>query len=46
MDIKANLDEEESSLPSVASNARSTPNYQGPKSNVQYPLTIVYCGGF
>ena len=46
MDIKANLDEDESSLPLVASNTKTAPNYQGPKTNVQYPLTVVYCGGF
>jgi hypothetical protein len=47
MDTKQNVEDEESIVASSSSTnaSKKLPNYPGPKPNVNYPLTVIYCGG-
>jgi hypothetical protein len=45
MDPKSNIEEDESVSSASVTSEKKKPNYPGPKPGVQYPLSVIYCGG-
>ena len=46
MDPKSNVEDDETvASASATTSEKKKPNYPGPKSGVQYPLNVLYCGG-